>query len=123
MTKTRTLSLLGALASVEMQRRYIVEATKANYLDTEQIVEDAFQFINDPQLDDTSALGSVKDMARILKEVSPKIAFDDFWFCTKTLVERNEEWDQLRRAARRVLMELGADLEPWVRREVADRGA
>ena len=106
-----------------MQRRYIVEATKANYLDPEQIVEDAFQFINDPQLGDTSALGSVKDMARILKEVSPKIAFDDFWFCTKTLVERNEEWDQLRRAARRVLMELGADLEPWVRREVADRGA
>lgn len=121
-TKNRTLGLLGALASVEIQRRYIVEASKANYLDPERILEDAFQFINDPQLGDADVVESVETMARVLEEVSPKIAFDDFWFCTKTLVERNEDWDQLRLAARRVLMEMDADLEAWVRKEVADRG-
>ena len=123
MTKTRALDLLAALASVEIQRRYIVEASKANYLDPEQIVNNAFQFINDPQLGDVGSLDSVGNLGLILKEVSPKIAFDDFWFCTKTLVERNEEWDQMRSAARRVLMEIGADLHAWVRKEVESRGA
>ena len=106
-----------------MQRRYIVEASKANYLDPEKIVKNAFQFINDPQLGDVGSLDSVGNLDLILKEVSPRIAFDDFWFCTKTLVERNEEWDQMRSAARRVLMEIGADLYAWVRREVENRGA
>jgi hypothetical protein len=121
-TKTRALGLLGALASVEIQRRYIVEASKVNYLDPEKIVEDAFQFVKDPRLGDANAIGSVDELSCALEELPPKIAFDDFWFSTKNLVERNEEWDQLRRAARRVLNEIGADLEAWVRQEVKTRG-
>ena len=104
-----------------MQRRYIVEGTKTNCLNPEQIVEDARQFTDDPQLGDEDSLNSIKALSHVLTEVSPKIAFDDFWFCTRTLVERNEEWAQLRSAARRVLMEVGVDLEAWVRNEVRAR--
>lgn len=118
MNTTTALRLLGPLASLVYQRRYIVEGTVDGYIGPDDLINNGDNFINYPGIGETAKLPSVQEFSRILTEAAQTIPFDDPMFTNWMLVEHNPEWDKLRSAARNVLLELGGDIGEWERKEL-----
>lgn len=113
MSPGTALRLLGALASLKVQRRYIVHGTVDSYLVPSELVEDGYYFLRHPLLGETESLASVQQFRRVLEEVGPNLQLNDPTVSNRLLVEEQPDWGRLREAAKSVLKEMGAALGPW----------
>ena len=110
---TMALRLLGPLASLAVQRRYITGGSPESYAIPSELLNDGDRFINYPRLGATASLPSLKKFAHNLDLVVQTIPFDDPTFSNEMLVEQNPQWNELRRAAKTVLQEIGAPFDEW----------
>jgi len=118
MNTATALRLLGPLASLAVQRQYIVEATDDHYILPSEILNNADYFIDHPQIGETAELPIVQELSRILNDSVQRIPLDDPVLTNEILIEQNPEWDRLRSAAKSVLLELGADVDEWERQQL-----
>ena len=119
MNTSTALRLLGPLASLVVQRRYIVEATGDSYLVPAELVNEGHYFLRHPLLGETGSLPSVQKFGRVLEQVGPRLPLDDSSVSNDALVEQDPDWIRVREAARAVLQEMGADIEEWEREQLA----
>jgi hypothetical protein len=113
MTPGTALRLLGALASLKLQRRYIVHGTVDSYLVPSELVENGYYFLRQALLGKSKSLASVQQFRRVLEEVGPNLPDNDPTVSGRVLVEEHPDWGRLREAAKSVLEEMGAALGPW----------
>ena len=76
MNTDTALGLLGPLASIAVQRRYIVGGTKDTYRTVGELLDDGEYFLHHPQLGATQSLASVQEYARVLKEREREVPID-----------------------------------------------
>ncbi len=105
MNNSRALRLLGVLASIELQKRYILNGTKDAYIVLEEVLEDAHQFIR------KSDTGTSTPIAN-LKERLDQFELDDDQ-SNEDILLHNEDFASLRSSAYSVLNSLGADLAKY----------
>ena len=124
MNTDTALGLLGPLASIAVQRRYIVGGTKDTYRTVGELLDDGEYFLRHPELGATQSLASVQEYARVLQACAQEVPIEDVTVSDERLVERDPHWARIRNAAKAVLQEMGADLETWERGELErDAGA
>lgn len=110
MSPKRALSLLGYLASEPLQVRYIVAGTKDRYVLVDELLEDASRFLRDPLVPDAPSVAAFKDALSELMIGDGE--------SNRALIEKNDSWAKLRRSARAVLAEIGADLRGFESEEL-----
>ena len=112
------LRLLGPLASLAVQRRYIARGTRDNYMLLTEVLDNGHYFLRHPHLGGAALLQSVKQFAGVLNESASKVPLDDTAVGTRAIVEADRNWNRIRCAAQAVLREIGADLDKWERKEL-----
>lgn len=120
MDTTTALRLLGPLASLALQRRFLVEGTSDRYILPEDLINSGDSFLNYPRMGKVAKLPSIQEFSRILNEAVQTIPLDDPMLTNRMLVEQNTEWDKLRSAAKNVLEDLGAHIDEWERQQLED---
>jgi len=108
---------LAHLASLEVQRRYISNATADEYLLPEELLENAHSLISQinnnisfRQAMPTDALKVILDLEPLIKEIT------DEDLCSKDLIEHNPRWRAVRNQATYCLEILKFDLREWEKR-------
>lgn len=113
MSPATALGLLGPLASLSIQRKHIIGGTFQTFMDPTEAINDGYAFLDHPLLGNAADLKSVKTFALELQRVASELDLSQPEPSNVELVERHEGWNSLRRAARAVLEELGANLNEW----------
>ena len=119
MNPKTALNLLGPMASLAVQRRYMVQVTGDSYILPTETLDNACYFLRHPNLGASASLESVQELARVLDECASEVPLIDESVTNEALVEADEHWASIRDAARAVLRELGSDLEEWERGELS----
>jgi len=116
---------LPYLASVEMQNKYMIHATKDNYLLPEDLLEDVSSFVVavEQHLPWTVSLmgperQAVIEFGGVLNKESDLLELDEIpW---DELVSNNEHWANIREAAQECLVALGFDLGAWETEQLSE---
>jgi hypothetical protein len=109
----RIHNILAPLASFEAQDRYIVNGTAEFYLLPNDLLSSAFNFFFEQKVieyEDSAAIREFKDALRHYdypEEIS-----------NRELVFHYEPWINLRNKAKRVLDEMGFNLQAWEKKEL-----
>lgn len=117
------LSTLAPLASVEIQRRFVVHGTAERYLLLEDVINDAYHVLEriqrDPVCRDAFS-AEEQQMLRALFETLDREAENvplDGSASNEEIVERNGAWRRIRDEATKTLEALGFDLAAWKARQ------
>jgi hypothetical protein len=116
---------LAHLASYKMQDRYMVGATKDEYLLPSELLEDAFSIVEAIEeksgwavMLSRSEREAVIEFGEVLKR---EYEFIDLNKVTlEELVNDNEPWAKIRKAVQKCLEKLGFDLEAWEKKELSE---
>ena len=109
---------LTSMASLEEQRRYMIGATKNNYLLPEELLHDASDFCRMTRLDRLAPTVTAPQRAAVEALEAALDAHDDSWMSNYAdmalddLVERDSRWIQTRIQAGRVLAAFGQPVPP-----------
>ncbi len=117
---------LAHLASMKMQDKYIIHATKDNYLCPDELLEDGFSVVEllakrwlwSVSLS-RSECGAVTEFTDVLKKEYDFIDLNKFE-TLEEFVNNNEHWSNIREAAQKCLAELGFDLDAWEKEELSE---
>lgn len=114
------LDAIAWLASLEMQRRYIVHGSKLRYVVPEELLNDAFAVLQHvlaaPERSGLSSSERTKlsELLATLEAAVPTIPLDGS-VSAASLIESDPSWIAVRAAAMSVLNALGFDLRDWER--------
>ena len=103
---------LAPLASLKVQKRFIIEGTKDNYLLPEDLLNTAINLLFEQHgitLAETETLRELKDAIRACK-IPQSLS-------NHGLVLDHEPWIRVREKSRKYLLEIGFDLDAWERLE------
>jgi hypothetical protein len=117
---------LAPLASLEVQRRFIVHATKDEYLLIEELLEDALdieRLIKSESDLSVSQLECLKGFIHELKDRVDPIMEAAAHETAENLIELSEDWNVIRLLANDCLRTLMFDLKSWERGELRGREA
>jgi hypothetical protein len=121
--KSVYIDRLGRLASLNLQRRYVVHATKDTYMLPEELLEDASDLAEALLADlerDSVVSGeqrtALEALARILRVEAPMVPLDGS-ISNEELIERHPSWSAIRDAAVRCLDVFRIDLPAWERQQ------
>ena len=110
---TYTLNLLGHIASKALQTKYLVNGTQQQYLVLDQLIEDAYYYVNHPitlkRGVDTSALKTALDNLELGEGET-----------LESIVEHNASWNLLRCTALRHIEGLGISFAAWESSELLE---
>lgn len=115
---TVALRLLGPMASLAVQRRFVIGGTTESYGLPCEFLENAHAFVERARATPTGMLATVRELARLLEETGPHIPVSDASVSNERLIENDRGWDTVRRAAESVLREMGAAFDEWERSEL-----
>ncbi len=104
---------LAPLASLEVQKRYIVNGTKDNYLLPEDLLNAAINVLFEQQalkFEETETLGELKEAIRCC-DIPDNLSGSDVVFGYKP-------WAKVREASQKYLLETGFDLQTWEKHEL-----
>ena len=115
------LHSVAYLASEKMQEKYMVHATKDNYLLPEELLNDAFSAVERVKIGAEYSLSKPElkaavEFGKTLERESNLLADDVPW---DELVKHNEQWASIRKAAQDCLSKLDFDLEAWEKEELS----
>src|SRR5262249_39840612 len=112
--KKRIVDSIARLASLELQRRFIVNGTIDRYLLPEELLEEAISVLKLTAANlDCRALVSDQEMTCIvsllqfLEVESPKLPIEETQFSNAELIEQNESWLTIRNKAMECLTTFG----------------
>lgn len=112
----KLLSSLATIASVEYQKKYIINGTKDEYLLPEDIFEEAVGslrvVLGNEILNQKYSLEQkqkMQNLFELMKELGPKIPFNDEKVSNEDLVLRNNHWVRIRSEVILLLHELGVE--------------
>ena len=112
------LRLLGPMASLAVQRRFVIGGTADSYGLASEFLDNAFAFVERTRATPIGALASVVELDKVLEDVGPHIPVSDDGVSNEVLIEEHPGWARVRVAAGRVLREMGAGFDEWERSEL-----
>ena len=104
---------LAPLASLEVQKRYIVQGTKDNYLVPEDLLNTAVNVLFQQRavkFDETVALEELRESIRAC-EIPEGMSNSD-------IIIGYKPWRKVRETAKKYLLEIGFDLKTWEKSEL-----
>lgn len=108
---------LARLASIEYQKKYIVNATKEKYVMAEDVFEDAASALNLVINQDryhkyfsAQQLTDLQEFYSLMKQIGPKIPWDDENMTAEEFVLREVNWARVRNESLLCLNKLGVDV-------------
>lgn len=115
---------LAHLASMKMQDRYMIHATKDEYLLPSELFEDGFSVVEAVEKRwgwsvslRRSERQSVIEFGKVLKKERDLIDLNELTL--EELVSNNKSWANIREAAQKCLAALGFDLEAWEKEQLS----
>ncbi|MCP4609973.1 MAG: hypothetical protein GY845_14790 [Planctomycetes bacterium] len=116
---------LAHLASMKMQKRYMANATKDEYLLPSELLEDGFSVVEAVEKHwgrsvslHRSDRQAVIEFGKVLKKEYELIDLNEV--ALEEIVSNNEPWANIREAAQKCIGALGFDLEAWEKEQLSE---
>jgi len=104
---------LAPLASLEVQRRYIVEETRDEYLLPDDLLNTAINVLFEQQAVTFDQTGSLRELKEAIRACDIPEGMSN-----SELILGYEPWIKVRETSKKYLSEIGFDLQAWEEREL-----
>ena len=104
---------LAPLASLEVQKRYIVNGSKDNYLLHEDLLNTAINTLFEQQVVTFDETGALKELKEAIRACDIPEGMSN-----SNIIFHHQPWIKIRELSKKILLEIGFDLRAWEKHEL-----